>query len=94
MDLALYYHCDDLARNPGERPISLTRDLNPKFLRRCRERKESLSVREKVTVSSLLPSEHGTDTFRHVLDREMFYGLIKDYVETTGTRARRRSPPN
>ena len=57
-------------------------------MRRCRERKESLSVREKVTVSSLLPSEHGTDTFRHVLNRETFYGLIKDYVGTTGTRAR------
>lgn len=45
-------------------------------------------MREKVTVSSLLPSEHGTDTFRHVLNRETFYGLIKDYVGTTGTRAR------
>ena len=45
-------------------------------------------MREKVTVSSLLPSERGTDTFRHVLDRETFYGLINDYVETTGTRAR------
>jgi WD40 repeat protein/molecular chaperone DnaK (HSP70) len=79
-DLVLYYHCDEVAREKLDRPVSLTGTLDLKFLRECRERKENLSIRERVTVSSLLP---GSVVFRHQLDREKFNELIADYVETT-----------
>jgi WD40 repeat protein/actin-like ATPase involved in cell morphogenesis len=79
-DLALYYYCDEIAREKLGRPISPTGAIDLKFLRECRDRKENLSVRERVTVSSLLP---GSRVFKHELDREKFDELISDYVETT-----------
>lgn len=79
-DLVLYYYCDEVAREKLDRPVSLKGTLDLKFLRECRERKENLSIREKVTVSSLLP---GPVVFTHQLDREKFDELIADYVETT-----------
>lgn len=79
-DLALYYHCDGVAQDKLGRSISSTGTLDLKFLRECRDRKENLSVRERVTVSSLLP---GAQLFRHELDRETFHELIGDYVDTT-----------
>jgi len=79
-DLALYYYCDEVAREKLGRPISQAGTIDLKFLRECRERKENLSVRERVTISTLLP---GAVTFVHNLERAKFDELIGDYVETT-----------
>jgi actin-like ATPase involved in cell morphogenesis len=80
IDEALYSYFDGFAQDQLGRPISLAGPRDEKFLRECRRRKENLSLRERVTVSSLLS---GGQVFRHELDRETFNDLIKPYVNHT-----------
>lgn len=82
-DLALYHHCDEVARENLGRPISLTGAVDPGFLRACRRRKESLTFRERDRFSNYLPSDNGPVLFEHEVDRATFEGLIEGYVETT-----------
>ena len=84
LDLALYRHCDGIARGQLRRPISLTGEPDLAFLRQCRARKENLSSSTKSRFSSYLPSEQGSpERFRHEIDRETFEGLIQDRIEGT-----------
>ncbi len=83
LDLALYYHCDEIAREKLERPISLTGEIDPVFLKQCRARKENLSLSNRSKSSSYLPSEDGPRRFRHEVDRETFEGLIRGRIEGT-----------
>ena len=82
-DRALYYHCEAIARGNLGRPISLMGEVDPKFLRMCRQRKENLSLQEKARFSDYLPSDNGPIRFEHEVDRRTFEELIKEYVETT-----------
>ena len=82
-DLALYHHCDEVARESLGRPISLTGAVDLSFLRACRRRKESLTFQERGRFSNYLASENGPVLFEHEVDRRTFEGLIGEYVETT-----------
>jgi hypothetical protein len=82
-DLAFYYHCDRLAREKYGRPISLTGNVDLKFLRLCRLRKENLTLQNRRKVSSYLASDNGSVRFEHEIDRATFEGLINPYVEQT-----------
>ena len=82
-DLALYYHCDEVARENLGRPISLTGAVDLSFLRACRRRKESLTFQQRGRFSDYLSSENGPVLFEHEVDRRTFEELIGEYVETT-----------
>ncbi len=82
-DLALYHHCDEIARENLDRPISLTGTVDLSFLRVCRRGKESLTFQKRGRVSDYLVSENGPVRFEHDVDRPMFEELIGEYVETT-----------
>jgi hypothetical protein len=82
-DLALYHHCDEVAREKLGRSISLTGAVDLSFLRACRRRKESLTYQERGKFSNYLSSDNGPVQFEHEVDRRMFEGLIGEYIETT-----------
>src|SRR5215212_7046149 len=82
-DLALYHHCDEVARENLGRPISLTNTVDLSFLRACRRRKESLTYQERGRFNNYLSSDNGPVLFEHEVDRQTFEKLIKEYVETT-----------
>ena len=82
-DLALYYHCDEVAREKLGRPISLTGAVDLSFLRSCRRRKESLTFQQRGRFNAYLSSENGPVRFEHEVDRQTFEELIGEYVETT-----------
>ena len=82
-DLALYHHCDEMARENLGRPISLTGTVDLSFLRACRRRKESLTFRERGRFSNYLVSNNGPVLFEYEVDRRTFEGLIGEYIETT-----------
>src|SRR5215218_7343747 len=82
-DLALYYHCEEVAQEKLGRSISLTDKKDLKFLHRCRRRKENLTSRERETFSDYLSSDNGPVRFEHQVDREKFHELINEYIETT-----------
>ncbi|HZY58065.1 MAG TPA: Hsp70 family protein, partial [Rubrobacteraceae bacterium] len=82
-DLALYHHCDEIARKNLDRPISLTGAVDLNFLRACRRRKETLTFRERSRFSNYLSSDDGPVLFEHEVDRQTFEELIGEYVETT-----------
>ncbi len=82
-DLALYHHCDEVARENLGRPISLTGAVDLSFLRACRRRKESLTFQERGRFSNYLASKNGPVLFEYELDRRTFEGLIAEYIETT-----------
>jgi WD40 repeat protein/actin-like ATPase involved in cell morphogenesis len=82
-DLALYHHCDEVARENLGRPISLTGAVDLSFLRACRRRKESLTFQQRGRFNDYLSSENGPVRFEHEVDRQTFEELISEYVETT-----------
>jgi WD40 repeat protein len=82
-DLALYHHCDEVARENLGRPISLTGTVDLSFLRVCRRGKESLTFQNKGRISDYLSSENGPVRFEHEVDRATFEDLIGEYIETT-----------
>ncbi|MGH3090096.1 MAG: Hsp70 family protein, partial [Rubrobacteraceae bacterium] len=82
-DFALYHHCDEVARENLNRPISLTGSVDLSFLRACRRRKESLTYQERSKFSNYLPTGNGPVRFEHEVDRRMFEELISEYVETS-----------
>lgn len=82
-DVALYHHCDEVARENLGRPISLTGAVDLSFLRACRRRKEGLTFQERGRFNNYLSSENGPVLFEHEVDRKTFEGLIGGYVETT-----------
>lgn len=82
-DLALYHHCDEIARENLGRPISLTGTVDLSFLRVCRRGKESLTYQKRGRLSDYLSSENGPVRFEHEVDRPTFEELIGEYVETT-----------
>lgn len=82
-DLALYHHCDEVARRSLGRPISLTAGVDLSFLRACRRRKESLTFQERGRFDYHLASENGPAHFEHEVDRQTFEELIGEYVETS-----------
>lgn len=82
-DLALYHHCDEVARKSLGRPISLTGAVDLSFLRACRRRKESLTFQERGRFNHYLSSTNGPVHFEHEVDRRTFEELIGEYVETT-----------
>ena len=83
-DLALYRYCDKIVQRELGRPIlPASGDIDLKFLRLCRRRKENLSWREKGEFSSLLSSNNGATRFRHDIDRGTFERLIDEYIADT-----------
>ncbi len=82
-DLALYHHCEEVARENLGRPISSVGAVDLSFLRACRRRKESLTYQERGRFSNYLSSDDGPVLFEYEVDRRTFEGLIKEYVETT-----------
>ncbi len=82
-DHALYYHFDELAREELGRPISLTGAVDLSFLRECRQRKESLTFRERSKLSDYLSSGDSPVRFEHEVDRGTFERMIEEYVETS-----------
>ncbi len=82
-DLALYHHCDEVARETLGRPISLTGTVDLSFLRACRRRKESLTFQERGKFNNHLASGNGSVYFEHEVDRGTFEELIGEYVETS-----------
>lgn len=82
-DLALYEHCDGIARETLNRPISLTGDQDLVFLRECRERKHNLTSSKRCTFSSMLASENGIERFKHKVEQEEFWALIRPQVQET-----------
>ena len=82
-DLALYHHCDEIARENLDRPLSLTGTVDLSFLRVCRRGKESLTFQQRGRLSDYLVSENGPVRFEHEVDRPTFEELIGEYVETT-----------
>src|SRR3954452_8043116 len=82
-DLALYYHCEEIARERLGRPINLNGGMDLKFLRLCRRRKENLSWQEQTRFSNYLSTKNGPVRFEHEVERETFEGLIDPYVEET-----------
>jgi WD40 repeat protein len=82
-DLALYHHCDEVAREKLGRSISLTGAVDLSFLRACRRRKESLTYQERGKFSNYLSSDNGPVLFEYEVDRRTFEGLIGEYIETT-----------
>jgi actin-like ATPase involved in cell morphogenesis len=82
-DRALYDYCDEVAQQILGRPISVTGEVDLHFLHRCRERKENLSSRERVTFSSWLRSESGTVQFKQMIERTKIEELIGKYIEET-----------
>ncbi len=83
LDRELYYYCEEVALQTLKRPISLTDDLDLKFLRQCRKRKENLSDELQETFSSYLPSSNGPVLFEHTIRRTEFESRIKKYVDHT-----------
>lgn len=79
-DRAIYDHCDELARSTLNRTISGDEQTDLQFLRLCRQRKESLTSRERSEFSSFLP---GGVRFKYTLDRATFEGLIARHVQET-----------
>lgn len=82
-DHALYYHCDELAREKLGRGISLMGAIDLSFLRECRRRKESLTYHQRGKFSDYLPSDNGPLHFEYEVDRTTFEGLIEEYIETS-----------
>jgi molecular chaperone DnaK (HSP70)/predicted RNA-binding Zn-ribbon protein involved in translation (DUF1610 family) len=79
-DRALYDHCDELARQTLQRPLSGDDRIDLQFLRLCRLRKENLTNRERCEFSAYLP---GGVRFKHLLERATFEALITHRVEET-----------
>jgi molecular chaperone DnaK (HSP70) len=82
-DHAIYYHCDEIARQKLGRSISLTGDVDLNFLRECRQRKEGLTYQGWGKLGGYLPSGGVPVLFEHEVDRRTFEGLIGEYVETS-----------
>lgn len=83
LDRELYDYCEEVARQMLHRGISLTSDIDLKFLYDCRERKENLTYFEEETFSSYLPSKNGPVQFLHTLKRTTFEQRITKYIEQT-----------
>lgn len=78
-DQALYDFWEKEAQSKFERSIGNNGELDSFFLRECRKKKESLSIREQVNVSFLL---HG-GRFQSSITRAAFERLISEQVERT-----------
>jgi len=78
-DIALYEWCEDEALLHWGAPID-ERGLDLQFLRDCRKRKESLSVRDQVQFSSLIGAGR---VFKHTLTRDLLESIIGPRVEAT-----------
>jgi actin-like ATPase involved in cell morphogenesis len=83
LDHALYRYCEEIAQQQLHRSISLAGDIDLKFLRDCRQRKEILSSSPQVTFSSYLRSNNGPAYFKHTVSRAEFEGRIKQYINNT-----------
>lgn len=84
LDMELYRHCDELAREKLGQPISPKADVDMHFLDQCRSRKERLSSSKESMFRSMVFSEDGsTKFFKHKVDRETFEGLIRGRISGT-----------
>lgn len=83
LDRELYDYCEEIALQTLHRGISLTGDLDLKFFRLCRTRKEDLSYEEESTFSSYLSSNNGRVRFQHTLNRATFENRASKYIERT-----------
>jgi uncharacterized RDD family membrane protein YckC len=82
-DRALYDHCDEVAEATLGRGITLSGELEPNFLRQCRQRKETLTSAERAGFNAYLQAEDGSVQFTHMVDRATFEGLIGPSIEAT-----------
>jgi cell division ATPase FtsA len=84
-DLRLYYHCDDIARSDLNRAINPQGQIDHRFLRECRKRKENLSATENTTISAYLDPTNGDEPvlFKQDVKRSAFEELIDDLVRKT-----------
>lgn len=82
-DRALYDHCDEVAVTTLGRGITLTGEIDPNFLRQCRQRKETLSAAERAAFSAYLASPEGSVHFVTEVDRAHFEALISPSIEAT-----------
>lgn len=83
LDRELYDYCEEIALQTLRRGITLTGDLDLKFFRLCRRRKEDLSSEDEVSVSSYLASNNGPVRFQHTLQRAAFEKRASKYIEHT-----------
>ncbi len=85
LDRELYFHCEEIALQKLHRSISLIDDIDLRFLRQCRSRKENLSGSEMETFSSYLSGPDGPALFEHTVERHTFEGRINKYIDHTVT---------
>jgi cell division ATPase FtsA len=83
LDRKLYDYCEEIALRELHRRISLTNDIDLKFLHECRKRKENLSSSDTATFSNYLISSSGADIFEHTLQRATFEERIREYIDRT-----------
>jgi actin-like ATPase involved in cell morphogenesis len=83
-DRALYDYCDGVARQQHGRGVAEDGQVDPQFLRTCRQRKENLSLssRHWVDFSSVLRGEPPI-VFKHRVERAKFEELIRPLIEAT-----------
>src|SRR5258708_25445083 len=85
LERELYLQCEEIALQKLQRSISLTDDIDLRFLRQCRSRKENLSGSETETFSSYLSGPNGPALFEHTIERRTFEGRINKYIDHTVT---------
>jgi hypothetical protein len=88
LDRELYNYCDEIAQKilTPSRHISLTNDLDLRFLHECRKRKENLSGENVTdeTFSTYLPTaDGGAMLFKHTVKRPVFEERIQKHVDRT-----------
>jgi hypothetical protein len=83
-DRALYEYCDGVARQQHGRGVAADSQLDPQFMRACRQRKENLSLssRSWVDFSSVLRGDPPV-VFKHRVERAKFEELIRPLIEAT-----------
>lgn len=81
-DRALYDHCDAAARQQHGRGFATDGQVDPQFMRACRQRKENLSLRDRADFSSVLKGDPPV-VFKHRVERGVFEDLIRPVVEST-----------
>jgi hypothetical protein len=83
LDRKLYDYCEEIAQQTLHRPISLTNDIDLKFLHECRKRKENLSSSASTRFSSFLIASGSAVIFEHTLQRAIFEERIREYIDRT-----------
>jgi actin-like ATPase involved in cell morphogenesis len=81
-DRALYDYCDGMARQQHGRGIAADSQVDPQFMKACRQRKENLSLRHHADFSSLLKGQPPV-VFEHRVERAKFEELIRPLIDST-----------